>query len=593
MCTRIIFFSLTLLRLAWPDNWQTYYEKTGFRATPRYQETIEFCRQLDHASPWIQYTSFGKSSQGRDLPLLIVDKNKNFSTEKVQKSGNVIMLIQAGIHAGEIDGKDAGLMLIRDIAITRQLEHLLDHVTILFIPIFNVDGHERFGPFNRANQNGPVETGWRVTAQNLNLNRDYMKADAPEMRAWLRLFNDWLPDFFADCHVTDGADYQYPLTYKMETHGYLDSALINWSQNIYLPQVKIRMEKQGLPIIDYVILRRDNDPRSGLITWAEPPRLSDGYVSIQNRIALLIETHMFKDYKTRVTATYEMLKHTLEILNEQHDTLKKAIIQVDARTVNHDFHQKPLPLTFKYKADSVWIDFLGYDYNIIKSDLSGGDWHRFHSEQPQTMRISFKNKMEAAIKAQLPEAYIIPVEWQSVIERLRLHDITYKVLTDSARLPVSTYRFKNVKFQSTPYEGRQTVRFEAEAIEDIQTFYAGSAVVEFNQRAAKVIAHLFEPQAPDALVYWGFFNAIFEQKEYVESYVMEEKARQMLVTDAQLKREFETKMSADSIFAKNPQAILNWFYQRSPYWDTRKDVYPVGKIIKRDVLKRLKFQPDN
>ena len=210
------------------DDWQTFYEMSGYKATPRYAETVEYCVRLAAVSPQIHYTAFGISPQGRPLPLLILDKEGRKTAEEVRGSDNVVFLIQAGIHSGEIDGKDAGLMLVRDIAVSGRLPHLLDHVTILFIPIFNVDGHERFGAYNRANQNGPEEMGWRVTAQNLNLNRDYLKADTPEMQSWLKLYNRWLPEFFADCHVTDGADYQYVLTYKIEQHGILDRRIIRW-----------------------------------------------------------------------------------------------------------------------------------------------------------------------------------------------------------------------------------------------------------------------------------------------------------------------------------------------------------------------------
>ncbi|HKC66250.1 MAG TPA: M14 family zinc carboxypeptidase, partial [Pyrinomonadaceae bacterium] len=201
-----------------PTEWRTLAEKTNYRETPRYDETIAYSRKLADASPLIRYESFGKSGEGRDLPLLIAASGDTFTPQAVRRAGKVVLLIQACIHPGESDGKDAGLALLRDIAITKTRTGLLDHVVILFIPIYNVDGHERFGPFNRLNQNGPAEMGWRATSTNLNLNRDYMKADAPETRAWLRLWTEWNPDLLIDCHVTDGADFQYNITYIYEHH---------------------------------------------------------------------------------------------------------------------------------------------------------------------------------------------------------------------------------------------------------------------------------------------------------------------------------------------------------------------------------------
>ncbi len=569
------------------DDWQTFYEKSGFKETPRYAETIRYCKKLANASPYVEYQSFGTSPQGRELPLLIVNKNGQFNAAEVRKTNQVVFYIQAGIHSGEIDGKDAGLMLIRDLVIKNKFPHLLDHVTILFNPIFNVDGHERFGPYNRANQNGPAEMGWRVTAQNLNLNRDYLKADAPEMQAMLGLYNEWLPEFFADCHVTDGADYQYVVTYKIELHGIQDAAIIDWTQKNYLPPLQRKMKKSGFPIIEYVSLRKAHDLESGMGTWATPPRLSDGYSAIQNRPGLLIETHMFKDYKTRVTGTYEILKHTLEILNEEYKILRQKIADADRLTASTAFRANPFTVVYKSSPDSTMIDFLGYEYEKIKSDLTGGDWYRFHADKPKTFHIPFFNKMEADVYVKLPEAYIIPVEWQQVIKRLELHGILFKRLKKAATIMVNSYTFQDVSWAKAPYEGRQTASFKVHPIREERVFPAGSAVIDMNQRTAKVIANILEPQARDSFVYWGFFNAIFERKEYVESYVMEEYARMMLASDAELKSEFETKVKNDSAFAANPGKILMWFYRHSPYWDKKMNRYPVGKIMDRESMNAL------
>ena len=175
-------------------------------------------KRLDQASPLIKFQSFGKSGEGRDLPLLIATEGETFTPEAARRARKAVILIQACIHAGEPDGKDAGLALLRDIAITKTRPGLLKNLVVLFIPIYNTDGHERVSPYNRINQNGPAEMGWRTTSTYQNLNRDYMKADTPETRAWLSLWNHWKPDLFIDCHVTDGADYRYNITYQHEHH---------------------------------------------------------------------------------------------------------------------------------------------------------------------------------------------------------------------------------------------------------------------------------------------------------------------------------------------------------------------------------------
>ncbi len=584
-----LFFIFMSFSIAQSDDWLTYYEKSGYAETPRYTETIEYCKKLADASPLISYQTFGISPQGRELPLLVVNKNGHFTSKEVRKGNQVVFYIQAGIHSGECDGKDAGLMLIRDLVIHKKYPGLLDNVTLLFNPIFSVDGHERFGAYNRANQNGPKEMGWRVTAQNLNLNRDYLKADAPEMQAMLRLYNEWLPEFFADCHVTDGADYQYAVTYKIELHGIQDAGIIDWTKTSYLPELQTRMKADGFPIIEYVSFRKRHDPYSGMGTWATPPRLSDGYTAIHNRPGLLIETHMFKDYHTRVSGTYEILKHTIEILNQEAQTLRGKIFKADLYATSDLFRKNPFTLNYQSSSDSTMIDFLGYEYQKIKSDLTGGDWYRYDSDKPRTFRIPFFNHMKPDKQVELPEAYIIPAEWQSVIERLSWHGISFRRLKKAAELEISSYRFEDVSWQKQPYEGRQIAQFKTKKITEERVFPAGSVVIDMNQRTAKVIANILEPDARDSFVYWGFFNAIFERKEYVESYVMEEYARMMLASDPNLKSEFEHKIQSDSTFAADPSQILMWFYQKSPYWDDHINRYPVGRIMDRKILSTLEL----
>jgi murein tripeptide amidase MpaA len=289
-----------------PVEWQTFAEKTGYRETPRYAKTITFAKKLASASPLLRFGSFGKSGQGRELPLLIAAAGGTFTPASAHKAGKAVVLIQACIHAGESDGKDAGLALLRDIAITKTQLALLDHVVILFIPIYNTDGHERFGPYNRINQNGPREMGWRTTATNLNLNRDYMKADAPETRAWLKLWSQWNPDLFVDCHVTDGADVRYNVTYQYEHHQGVPASILAWERAAFDSRAAPAAEAAGNLLSRYLEFRDNRDLSKGLNDFSGPPRFSTGYTPVRNRPGLLIETHMLKDYRSRVRGTYDL-----------------------------------------------------------------------------------------------------------------------------------------------------------------------------------------------------------------------------------------------------------------------------------------------
>jgi hypothetical protein len=568
------------------DDYVTHYEASGHVRTPRYDETIDYCKRLVEGSRWLHYTTFGKSPQGRDLPLLIADGKRHFTPEKLRRDDKIVLLVQAGIHAGEIDGKDAGLMLMRDIAVTKKYPNLLDHVTILFVPIFNVDGHERFGLHNRINQNGPEEMGWRVTAQGLNLNRDYLKADAPEMRAWIGLFNAWKPDFFIDCHVTDGADYQYAITYIMDIWGNMPPMVTDWTENVYLAGVKPAMIEAGFEIFPYASFREGHNPKSGMISWVSTPRFSTGYTSLRNRPGLLIETHTLKDYKTRVNATYEMLKETLILLNTEQASLKAVNAEADRYTASSEFRGRLYAVRFAPDDVLSTVEFKGIDFEAAESDLTGGMWYRF-GEKPVTFTISYQNRHVPSAEVDLPEAYIIPPEWTAVIERLAIHGLDLERLEKARTLEVASYRFSDVSWHSAPYEGRHPVTFTVTELTEERTYPAGSVVVDMNQSGAPVAAHILEPMGPDSYVQWGFFDAIFEQKEFGESYVMEEVAREMLASDPELRKRFEAKKTEDPKFAVDAKAILNWFYQQTPYWDDRKDVYPVGKIYSGEQVKAL------
>ncbi len=579
---------LPLFVAAQSNNLETYYEQSGNLRTPRYAETVQYCKTLAAASPFIHYLSFGTSPQGRELPLLIADKNGNTTVSAVAKSGNAVLLIQACIHSGECDGKDAGLMLLRDLITKKENAHLLDHVTVLFIPIFNVDGHERFGPYNRINQDGPEEMGWRTTAQNLNLNRDFMKADAPEMQAWLKLYNSWLPDFQVDCHVTDGADYPYVLTYALETLGNMEKHLSDWTSGVCEPYLLQQMDALGYPIFPYVQFRNWHDPRSGLVNRPSFPMYSQGYATVQNRPGLLIETHMLKPYKIRVESTYAVLKLTLQLLNKEYVTLKKLEKQADAFTASAEFRNDKFPLKWAESfTDSVMMDFKGFEYTMDTSELTGGLWFKYNRNKPATWKIPAFEKCSMENLVKLPEAYIIPPEWSDIQLRLKLHGVEMKQLKKEMNLTVSVYSFSEVNWEQQSFEGRHKVLYKVTDSIETLTIPAGSWLIDMNQRTARVIAHLLEPGSPDSFASWGFFDAAMEQKEYAESYVMEAEARRMLAADPALRVEFEKKKSSDSKFASDPEAMLNWFYSKSPWWDSHYCVYPVGRVMDRKIVTEL------
>ncbi len=558
-----------------PLEWLTKAEKTQFRETSRYFETLEFIHKLEKHSEYVKIISIGQSGEGRDIPLIIISKDKLFKPLAAFNSDKVVVLIQNCIHSGEVEGKDASLMLIRDILIAERYNGLLDNIILLILPIYNPDGHERFGPFNRINQNGPDEMGWRTNATNLNLNRDYIKADAPETKAFLKLFNTWKPDLFIDIHTTNGADYQYAVTYAIDNNINVAPVVRNWVNTNFLGNILPKMEKIGYPLAPYVWFLDNKIPAKGMYGGIAPPRLANSFVTLHNRPGLLIETHMLKDYKTRVEATYYFLQTIFENLNSDPKSIKQAVREADEQTVKGFGNN--FPLTFESTGVPDTIDFLSFESKIDSSAISGSEWIQW-TDKPINIKVPWFRNVKIVKSINPPIAYLIPKQWKEVTELLLLHGLDIEVLSTPMELEVEKVRFVNPKWQERPYEGRLPVTYSVENFIEKQLFPEGTIVVYLNQRTAKVAIHLLEPEGPDALVAWGFFNPIFEQKEYVENYVAEKLARDMLAADESLKIEFEEKLKSDTTFAKNPVARLNFFYQRSPYRDKNMNVYPITRL---------------
>lgn len=585
----ILFFFLICFQInAQEINWTTKFEASGFLETVTYDECIGFSKLLADNSPMIHYVEIGESPQKRAIPMLIIDKDSLIKAQEIKNTGRNILFVQAGIHAGEPDGTDAMFLIIRDIIAHQKHIELLENTSILFIPSFNVDGLVRMGPYNRINQNGPKEMGWRTNSLNLNLNRDYMKADSPEIKAWLDVFNTYLPDFFIDCHTTDGADYQYVATYALETFGNMEEGLTQWTKEVYEPYLLNKMDENDNPIFPYVSFKSWHDPRSGLVRKVGTPMISQGYTALQNRVGLLIETHMLKPYKPRVFATKDMILATLEIMHKDSKKLQGLNHAADVKMSS--LKHAPEKLSIRYKVnykDTAHVDFLGVEYDIVQSDLTGGDWFQY-SNKETTFKLELFEQNIMAEEVELPLAYIIPVEYQDVQEIIKSHGIQYQLTTKPKEIPIDTYKFSNQRWRSSSFEGRQGLStFDLEDVQKNVLFEKGAMIVPVHQRALRVLVYLLEPKADNSLVSWGFFNSSMERKEYAETYVMEKMAREMIAENPSLLKEFEHWKSENPEVTKNQWAQTIWFFEKTPYWDQKKDIYPVGKITEQEVLFEL------
>ncbi len=588
MFTGLLLSSILLAAPSAPSQpWATPAEVSGYTQTPRYAETMAYFQRLDAASDKLCMHRFGTSPQGRALNMVVIAADHVCSANQARDSGKEIVLIQAAIHPGENEGKDALMAFARDLSVLGKHSELLDHVILVVIPIFNVDGHERFSPFNRINQNGPQAMGWRATAQNLNLNRDYVKADAPEMRAWLGLWNAWQPDLLIDLHNTNGADYQYELTWKFESTANIHPALAKWNREALDGQVRQAMQKRGWKIFDYITMADDTEMQAGLLMEPSGPRYSTGYAAIANRAGLLVETHMLKDFRTRTRVNEDLLLEVIGAIARTPGRLRAAVKTAEAATIARaNAPSPPLPVRFELSEQTRKLPFLGVAYTRTDSAISGAKWVEYDPKIARPLELPVRDDLKTTIAIKAPAGYVIPLQWQQAIEKLDQHGIRYARLAADTRVQASGYRFDKVEWAKQPFEGRLALttleQHEETGIFDLP---AGSAVVSTAQARGDILMHLLEPQAPDALIRWGFFNAIFEQKEYAEPRVLERMARSMLKADPKLQAEFDQKLK-DPVFAADRWARLYFFYERSPYFDRDYMRYPILRVD-AEALKKI------
>ena len=577
--------------------WITATEKSGFRTTPNYNETMSWFKKLAAASPLINMVSIGKSAEGRDIFMVVASTEKIITPAALKNSRKPILFVQAGIHAGEIDGKDAGMMLLRDIALGNK-KYLLDGVNFLFIPILNVDGHERSSPYNRPNQRGPENMGWRTNAQNLNLNRDYAKIDTKEIRAVINVINAYDPLLYMDIHVTDGADYQYDITFGGHGDQGYSKGISNWLATKYKPQADKDLTANGHIPGQLLFAVNDRDFSEGNVLILGEPRFSDAYGDLRHTASILVENHALKPYKQRVLGTYVLLESTLKLLAKEAGSLIQATIADRAKRaikipLKWKVPQMNSAVSFESqstilqknstasKPDSM--ELLGVESTIKRSPVTNADYVEW-TGKPVTNRVANFKGTEGVEIVNRPKAYYVPASAYEIIERLKIHGIKMEILQNPRTVTVEMYRISGAKFQNAegkaaPFEGHIQVTGTQKTEMHQQLFAAGYAYISTDQPLGDLAMILLEPASPDSYFQWGFFPQVFQQTEYIEAYVMEPTIIKMLKDSPELNTEFEQKKALDLAFSKDPNAIFSWFYSHTKYYDNQYLLYPVGRQL--------------
>ncbi|WP_292259752.1 M14 family metallopeptidase [Brevundimonas sp.] len=556
------------------DRWATDFERDpAHDFSPNYADTRAWFDRLDQASDLIRIEQFGVSPEGRPLYAVIASRDgAAFDPAKP------VLLAQAGIHPGEIDGKDAGMMLLRDIAFYGKSE-LLDRVNLILVPILSVDGHERSSPYSRPNQRGPRIQGWRNTATNQNLNRDYLKMDQAEMRAVRGLILKYRPDLYVDIHVTDGMDYQYDVTFGYNGENGVWSrspATAQWLDAVFRPEVYGALEAQGHIPGELVFGLDGDDPKKGLSDGGLGERFSNGWGSAAHVPTILIENHSLKPHEQRVLGTYVFLEAAMRLLAEQGADLRAAA------TADAALRPAEIPTNFEPDPTPAYTRaFKGIRYETYVSPASGREEIRWLGQaDPEVWNLPFYGSRPTLTLAR-PEAYWVPAHRADVIERLRAHGVQMETLTQPRTVSVEMLRLVDPQVSPRANEGHVPIRVTQVTPERRDwTFAPGSVRVPTDQALGDVAILMLEPQSVESLFAWGLFPEVLSRVEYMEAYAIAPMADRMLAADPALKAEFEAKLAADAEFAANGDARLAWFYERTPFHDDRYRLYPVAREVR-------------
>jgi hypothetical protein len=570
-------FALLLLTLAidsGAQEFQTRFESSGGRQSAPYEEVISFYRSLDREFPTIDIQEAGPTDTRFPLHVVYYSKDGIFDIADWRKKGKLIIIINNGIHPGEPDGIDASMMLLRDAAMGKL--DMPNNIVLAVIPVFNIGGALNRGSHSRANQNGPEEYGFRGNAQNLDLNRDFIKLDARETQTLIRLFHKLDPEVFIDNHVSNGADYQHVMTLLTPNADKLGGELGAYLEDELEPALYKGMKGKGYALVPYVNHWNDNPVEHGWMQFNDPPRFASGFASLFQTLSFVPETHMLKPFKQRVEATYALMETMIA------ECSKRAVAIRHACGSDLFSSMEQTAFVLDWKADttqSTTIEFMGYQAGKKPSEVSGQPRLYYDRSKPFTRSIPYFNHFKAGATATAPQYYIIQQGWHRVIDRLKMNGVQMRQLMDDSIISVTVYRISNYETGKRPYEGHYLhtgVQYTKK--QETIKLLKGDYLIPTMQRSKRYLVETLEPNAPDAFLAWEFFDAVLQQKEGHSDYVFEDVAAEMLRNDPALKAALEEAKKKDPALAKDGEAQLDFIYKRSPYFEPVNMRYPVFRI---------------
>lgn len=544
---------------------QTPYQKGNGNQTTTYAEMVSFYEELAKNFPTITVESFGTDDNGEPIRVVFYNASADKNTPTI--------LINNGIHPGEPDGIDATMMMMRDFA-TGKIK--VQNLKIVAVEAYNISGMLRRGKYSRANQNGPEEYGFRGNARNYDLNRDFIKNDTENAKAFQQIFQHFKPIYFIDNHVSNGADYQYLFTYISTNKERLGKKLGNYFNQKMQPAILQNLEKQGILTTPYVNIHGDS-PDEGFPAFMDSPRYATGYTALFNAMGTVAETHMLKPYKDRVRATYENMLSSIKYTEKNSKEIQKLMAE------SLQDYQPKMKYAIQWKLDSTnfkMIDFKGYEAGKKTSEVSGKPRLFYDRNKPFTRKVKFYDNYIPAKEIAIPAYYVVPKSERKVLEYLKQNNIQTKQIQQDSTIFAQKYTISAYKTVKNPYEGHY-VHYDTQVKSETKNhhFQKGDFLVSTKQNGVKYLLETLEPEATDSFFNWNFFDGILGQKEYYSDYVFEDTAADLLKKNQVLRTAFEFEKVANPEMAKDERAQLDWIYKHSDYYEGSVGAYPIFRIL--------------
>jgi hypothetical protein len=492
---------------------QTRPERTNFTETSTYDDVVQFMEAVAKASPQIHLTTFGRTTEGRALPLAVVGAPAA-TPDAVRATGKLRVHIQGNIHGGEVEGKESAQMLLRDLAQGRHAEWLQSMVLII-APIYNADGNERFGLRNRGSQHGPVGgMGQRPNAQGFDLNRDHMKLDSPEARAFARLMNDYDPHVSMDLHTTNGTRHAYHITYAPPLNPATDPGIIDLLRGDWLPSVtKTIKSKYDWDYYYYGNLGGAGGGRGGgqggeraWRTFDHRPRFNNNYIGLRNRFAILSEAYSYATFQDRIVATSRFVEEVVAFAHANAAKIRQIVEAADAKTI------VGTELSLRAEMHNTGtIEILMGETRDDPHPVTGHTMQLRVEGVRNPEQVSDYSTFRSTESTRVPSFYYIPPSLAVPLERLAVHGVRMTAVLEPEKIQVEEFQITESTAAPRPFQGRNERTLTGTWVPAERELPAGTLRVDMSQPLARLAFYLIEPRSDDGLVNWALMDDVLEE----------------------------------------------------------------------------------